>query len=91
MVRKGMILVAHDKDVPPPKVSRRFEAEIRILYHSTTIKKKYQAMVHCGSVRQTAQITNFEQKVLRTGDRATVVSDQIRQNTCRAQLCYALV
>ncbi|SAM05851.1 hypothetical protein [Absidia glauca] len=78
MVRKGMVLVACDKDVPPPKVSRRFEAEIRILYHSTTIKKKYQAMVHCGSVRQTAQITHFEQKVLRTGDRATVQFEFIK-------------
>ncbi|ORZ14744.1 P-loop containing nucleoside triphosphate hydrolase protein [Absidia repens] len=72
MVRKGQVLLAYDKDQPLPKVSRRFEAEIRILYHSTTIKQKYQAMVHCGSVRQTAQIINLEQKVLRTGDRAIV-------------------
>lgn len=74
MVRKGCVLLAYDKEQPLPKVSRRFEAEIRILYHSTTIKQKYQAMVHCGSVRQTAQIINLGQNVLRTGDRAVVVS-----------------
>ncbi|SAL95890.1 hypothetical protein [Absidia glauca] len=72
MVRKGCVLLAYDKEQPLPKVSRRFEAEIRILYHSTTIKQKYQAMVHCGSVRQTAQIINLGQNVLRTGDRAVV-------------------
>ncbi|KAI8335898.1 P-loop containing nucleoside triphosphate hydrolase protein [Chlamydoabsidia padenii] len=72
MIRKGSVLLAYDKDQPLPKVSRRFEAEIRILYHSTTIKQKYQAMVHCGSVRQTAQIIDLNQNVLRTGDRAIV-------------------
>lgn len=80
MVRKGCVLLAYDKEQPLPKVSRRFEAEIRILYHSTTIKQKYQAMVHCGSVRQTAQIINLGQNVLRTGDRAVVVS--VRWDVC---------
>ncbi|CAO3695796.1 unnamed protein product [Rhizopus stolonifer] len=73
-IRKGQVLLTHEKDEPMPKVSRRFEAEILVLYHSTTIKSKYQAMVHCGAVRQTASITTIEQTVLRTGDRAKVVS-----------------
>ncbi|RCH81398.1 hypothetical protein CU098_003522 [Rhizopus stolonifer] len=73
-IRKGQVLLTHEKDEPMPKVSRRFEAEILVLYHSTTIKSKYQAMVHCGAVRQTASITTTEQTVLRTGDRAKVVS-----------------
>ncbi|KAL0082873.1 P-loop containing nucleoside triphosphate hydrolase protein [Phycomyces blakesleeanus] len=71
-LRKGMVLLTHEKDQPMPKASRRFEAEILILYHSTTIKQRYQAMVHCGAVRQTASIVAMEQQVLRTGDRATV-------------------
>lgn len=71
-IRKGQVLLTHEKDEPMPKVSRRFEAEILVLYHSTTIKSKYQAMVHCGAVRQTASITTTEQTVLRTGDRAKV-------------------
>ncbi|KAI7872513.1 P-loop containing nucleoside triphosphate hydrolase protein [Spinellus fusiger] len=71
-IRKGMVLLSHEKDQPPPKVSRRFEAEIVVLYHSTTIRQQYQAMVHCGAVRQTASIVSMEQQVLRTGDRAVV-------------------
>ncbi|ORX62670.1 P-loop containing nucleoside triphosphate hydrolase protein [Hesseltinella vesiculosa] len=71
-LRKGMVLLHYEKDAPMPKVSRRFEAEIRILYHSTTIKEKYQAMVHCGSVRQTASIIHLDKQVLRTGDKANV-------------------
>ncbi|KAF7731816.1 hypothetical protein EC973_008331 [Apophysomyces ossiformis] len=71
-IRKGMVLLTYNKDKPMPKAHRTFEAEIRVLYHSTTIQKKYQAMVHCGAVRQAASITNMEETVLRTGDRATV-------------------
>lgn len=73
-IRKGQVLLTHEKDQPMPKVSRRFEAEILVLYHSTTIKSKYQAMVHCGAVRQTASILTSEKSILRTGDRAKVVS-----------------
>ncbi|KAI9495855.1 P-loop containing nucleoside triphosphate hydrolase protein [Zychaea mexicana] len=71
-IRKGMVLLRYDKDHPPPKCSKRFEAEVLVLYHSTTIKQKYQAMVHCGAVRQTASIVSMEKQLLRTGDRAMV-------------------
>lgn len=77
-IRKGMVLLSYDKDKPSPKASRRFEAEVLVLYHSTTIKERYQAMVHCGAVRQTASIVNMEKQVLRTGDRATVVMSWTR-------------
>ncbi|KAI9302135.1 P-loop containing nucleoside triphosphate hydrolase protein [Cunninghamella echinulata] len=79
MVRKGMVLLAHEKDKPMPKVSKRFEAEIKILYHSTTIKQRYQAMVHCGAVRQTASIVSLDQNVLRTGDKAIVQFEFVKQ------------
>ncbi|KAI7874571.1 P-loop containing nucleoside triphosphate hydrolase protein [Lichtheimia hyalospora FSU 10163] len=71
-IRKGMVLLRYDKDQPLPKCSKRFEAEILVLYHSTTIKERYQAMVHCGAVRQTASIISMERQLLRTGDRALV-------------------
>ncbi|KAI8066592.1 P-loop containing nucleoside triphosphate hydrolase protein [Gongronella butleri] len=78
-LRKGMVLLQYEKDMPPPKVSRKFEAEIRILYHSTTIKEKYQAMIHCGSVRQTASIVNLDKQILRTGDKAIVLFEFVKQ------------
>jgi GTPase len=36
-----------------PQGCRLYEVDILILHHPTTIGPSYQAMVHCGSVRQT--------------------------------------
>ncbi|MHA2172766.1 MAG: EF-Tu C-terminal domain-related protein, partial [Candidatus Kariarchaeaceae archaeon] len=47
-------------------------AEIYVLYHSTTIRPGYSPVIHCRSIRQSARMENFEPKLLRTGDRATV-------------------
>ena len=58
--------------LPDRKACREFEAEVIILFHSTTMGPKYQAMVHSGVVRQTACIVGMEQDLLRTGDRAKV-------------------
>ncbi|TFK44701.1 P-loop containing nucleoside triphosphate hydrolase protein [Crucibulum laeve] len=71
-VRKGMVLV--NKTETPPKAIRQFEGQVLILYHNTTLQKNYQAMLHCGAVRQTVRIIGMDhpQGVLRTGDRATV-------------------
>ncbi|KAI9101328.1 P-loop containing nucleoside triphosphate hydrolase protein [Phlyctochytrium arcticum] len=68
-LRKGMVLLSKSIDA---KAYYEFEAEILVLYHSTTISQKYQAMVHCGCVRQTARIVGLDKQVLRTGDRAFV-------------------
>lgn len=71
-VRKGMVLV--NKTDTPPRAIRQFEGQVLILYHNTTLQKNYQAMLHCGAVRQTVRIIGMDhpQGVLRTGDRATV-------------------
>lgn len=68
-VRKGMVMAAAE---PAPRACMEFAAEILVLHHPTTIGVHYQAMVHCGSVRQTASIVHMDQPVIRTGDRATV-------------------
>ncbi|KAJ3517199.1 hypothetical protein NLJ89_g646 [Agrocybe chaxingu] len=71
-VRKGMVLVT--KTDTPPRAIRQFEGQVLILYHNTTLQKNYQAMLHCGAVRQTVRIVGMDhpQGILRTGDRATV-------------------
>ncbi|CAE6406375.1 unnamed protein product [Rhizoctonia solani] len=72
-VRKGMVLVARTDH--PPHAARRFLGQVLILYHNTTMQIGYQAMLHCGAIRQTVRIisiTDHAQGVLRTGDRATV-------------------
>lgn len=69
-VRKGMVVLP--KLDTPPKVYREFIAEVLILSHATTIKTKYQAMLHVGPVSQTCAIIDIDRAFIRTGDRATV-------------------
>ncbi|MHA1121350.1 MAG: GTP-binding protein [Candidatus Heimdallarchaeota archaeon] len=68
-LRKGMVLLGKDAQI---KVAKEFEAEVLVLYHSTTIHKNYQAVIHCGTIRQTAKITKMNKEVIRTGDKAKV-------------------
>jgi GTPase len=53
-------------------VYREFVAEVLILSHATTIKTKYQAMLHVGPVSQTCAIIDIDRQYIRTGDRAQV-------------------
>ncbi|GAD96074.1 GTP binding protein (GTPBP1), putative [Paecilomyces variotii No. 5] len=69
-VRKGMVVLP--KLEGPPKVYREFIAEVLILSHATTIKPKYQAMLHVGAVSQTCAIIDIDRAFIRTGDRALV-------------------
>lgn len=68
-VRKGMVMLA-SQTMPP--AYWEFTAEILILHHATTISVRYQAVIHCGSIRQTAQILDMSAECLRTGDKASV-------------------
>ncbi len=70
-VRKGMVMLS--KTDTPPSAVKEFVAECLILYHQSTIKVRYSAMVHCGPVAQTCQICEiFDKPFIRTGDRALV-------------------
>ncbi|KAJ6037018.1 hypothetical protein N7540_001297 [Penicillium herquei] len=69
-VRKGMVVLKKMDD--PPKVHREFVAEVLILSHATTIKPKYQAMLHVGAVSQTCSVIDIDRPFIRTGDRALV-------------------
>ena len=64
-----MVLVDKESNYKPVW---EFEAEVVILHHATTIKPNYQAVVHCGVVRQTAQVVSITCDLLRTGDRGLV-------------------
>ncbi|KAJ2402976.1 hypothetical protein GGI23_000315 [Coemansia sp. RSA 2559] len=63
-VRNGMVIASKvdritQQPLAPPAASGTFEAEIVVLYHSTTITPRYQAMVHCGCVRQSARVLSI--------------------------------
>jgi len=68
-IRKGMVLVPLDSN---PRPCWQFDAEIVVLFHSTTIRMNYQPVVQVLSVRQSARIVQMDKEVLRTGDKAVV-------------------
>lgn len=68
-VRKGMVLLG---TTPTLGAVFEFEAEIYVLYHSTTIKEGYTPVIHIRSIRQSAKMVNINTELIRTGDRAIV-------------------
>mmetsp|Transcript_16674 Transcript_16674/g.15038 ORF Transcript_16674/g.15038 Transcript_16674/m.15038 type:complete len:521 (+) Transcript_16674:148-1710(+) len=84
--RRGMVLV-DALAVPPnlpggkmaaeiasiPRACREFDANVVILHHSTTVMPGYQPVVHCGVLRQSAEILAITgTESLKTGERAAV-------------------
>eukprot|EP01059_Diplonema_ambulator_P001801 TRINITY_DN11523_c0_g1_i3.p1 TRINITY_DN11523_c0_g1~~TRINITY_DN11523_c0_g1_i3.p1 ORF type:complete len:480 (+),score=126.33 TRINITY_DN11523_c0_g1_i3:44-1441(+) len=69
-IRKGMVMLGKATN---PHACWAFEASIVVLYHATTIKCNYEAVIHCRTVRQTARIQlQSSSDSLRTGEKATV-------------------
>jgi len=72
-IKKGMVLIG--KQIiqgKKNKPTREFKAQIHILHHPSTIRRKYEPVVHLGKISQTAKIMDMEQENLRTGDKAIV-------------------
>lgn len=66
-IRKGIRIMKH------PSIFTKFKAEVKIMYHPTTIKVGYAPTIHTGCVCQTAKIINIEgSNVLRLGEKAIV-------------------
>lgn len=63
MIKKGMHLVT------VPKLFSKFDAEIKIIQHPTTIKVNYEPTIHCGSIVQSARIEKMDKDYLRAGDK----------------------
>ena len=67
-----MVLVgAEDR----PRPVRDFQASVVILHHATTMAKGYEPVLHMGTVRQAAEMTEIlgGEEALRTGSRAEVL------------------
>lgn len=72
-IKKGMVLIgkkiiSEKKNKP----TREFYANIHILHHPSTIRKRYEPVVHIGKISQTAKIVDMEEDNLRTGDKSKV-------------------
>ena len=67
--RKGMCLL---DPVLSPSPNWEFEAQVVVLNHATLIKKGYQAVVHCGVIRQCVEVIFMDKEMLRSKDNAKV-------------------
>lgn len=86
MTQKATVVSTKNKTTPQSLLEqfcvREFEAEVVILHHATTIQQNYQAVIHCGGVRQAAQAISIDKietnkdpdqkKLLRTGDKGLI-------------------
>ena len=70
-ILKGMVIVSSKEQT---KTYRSFKADIHILKsHHTTIRLKYQPVLHINHIRQSAEIIDIQDStILRTGDKAKV-------------------
>jgi GTPase len=68
-IKKGNLLV--DKSLCAQTVWE-FDAEVVILHHATTIKEKYQPIIHVGVVRQAASVLTMTKELLRPGDQGLI-------------------
>lgn len=70
-IRRGMVVI-DSQEKPEPAMS--FEAEMQVLHHSTTIKPKYEGVLHCGTIQQTVTLDEIYggDTILRNEDRGLV-------------------
>ncbi|MHA2365083.1 MAG: GTP-binding protein [Candidatus Hodarchaeales archaeon] len=69
-IHKGMVLTTYE----PYQAISRFEAEILVLHHPTTMKINYNAQIHLKTIRSQARIIKIhkEKEMLRSGERSVV-------------------
>ena len=66
MIRKGNHILENQS------LYWKFEADIVILHHPTTIKVNYQPYIHCGNVSKCSEIYEMDKECLRIGEKAHV-------------------
>lgn len=64
-------MVLLDKNSVPSAIYE-FEANVTIMQHGTTIKPNYEAVVHCGVIRQAAKVVSMEKLVMRLRERGII-------------------
>jgi len=67
-VRHGAVILARDSH---PVACYEFRVDLGVLYHSATIAPGFEAVVHCGNIKQTARLIEIEdgREYLRARDR----------------------
>ncbi len=73
MIRKGMVIIDNIDNWKNNIVSS-FVANVKILHHSSALKKGYRPMIHCGPIKQVAELSflDNDMKSMKTGDNELV-------------------
>tara|TARA_B100001559_G_scaffold320863_1_gene334606 strand:- start:2906 stop:4078 length:1173 start_codon:yes stop_codon:yes gene_type:complete len=67
-IMKGMVLTTD----PTVAAVKEITARIFVLHHATTIKVGYRPVIHCRTVRRSAEIIEMNKELIRSGDYAKV-------------------
>jgi GTPase len=70
-IRRGMVVI-DNQEKPEPVTS--FDADMQVLHNATTIKTKYEGVLHCGTIQQTVVLEEIYggDEILRNEDRGLV-------------------
>lgn len=73
MIRKGMVIV-DNIDNWKNNIVYSFIANVKILHHSSALKKGYTPMIHCGPIKQVATMSFINEDIthIKTGDNELV-------------------
>lgn len=73
-ITKGQVLTTYN----PYKAVTRFEAEVFVLHHPSTLRPNYNAQIHLKTIRSQAKVVQiYDKERLRSGDRARVLFEFI--------------
>ena len=69
MIRKGMVIIDNMENWKDNIVTS-FVANVKILHHSSALKKGYRPIIHCGPIKQVAELSflNDDMTSMKTGD-----------------------
>jgi len=79
-LRPGMVLM---KSIPK-NICRQFKAKVKILHHHTTLKRRYQAFINCGMIKEPVRFIAIEDvngnpiDSLRSGDEAIITLEFVK-------------
>lgn len=73
MIRKGMVIIDNMENWKDNIVTS-FVANVKILHHSSALKKGYRPMIHCGPIKQVAELSFLDNDTtsMKTGDNELV-------------------
>ena len=73
MIRKGMVII-DNMDNWKNNIVTSFVANVKILHHSSALKKGYRPMIHCGPIKQVAELSFLDNDMtsMKTGDNELV-------------------